>query len=156
MAKVYYSLYDRMLSIDNLRKGFFKVKSTKGAAGIDGHTISDFAEDLSKVIDDLNPLLRCFSNYFRIANCKGLFVELSQWIRRRPRCKQMALWKKPGRLHRRLRQLGYQGDFNKIGMHSWRNSRSPLASYALPNKYFDDLGLFDLGSVQTGMPVSWK
>jgi len=46
MAKVYYSLYDRMLSIDNLRKGFFKVKSSKVAAGIDGQTISDFSVDL--------------------------------------------------------------------------------------------------------------
>jgi len=112
--------------------------------------------NLEKVIEDLNPVLRGFSNYFRIANCKGLFEELSKWIRRRLRCKQMALWKKPGRLHRRLGQLGYKGDFKKIRMQSWHNSKSPLASYALPNKYFDDLGLFDLGSVQTGIPVSWK
>jgi hypothetical protein len=111
---------------------------------------------LSKVIADLNPALRGFANYFRVANCKSVFVELSRWIRRRLRCKQMALWKKPGRLHRRLRQLGYKGDFKKIRMQSWHNSKSPLASYALPNKHFDDLGLFDLGTVQTGIPVSWK
>ena len=112
--------------------------------------------NLAKVIEDLTPVLRGFANYFRIANCKGVFVDLSQWIRRRLRCKQMVLWKKPKRLHRRLRQLGYSSEFKKIKMQSWRNSASPLASYALPNKYFEELGLFDLGSVQTGIPVSWE
>ena len=58
MAKVYYSLYDRMLSIDNLRKGFQKVKSSKGAAGIDGQTIGDFAEDLEDNLAQLAQELR--------------------------------------------------------------------------------------------------
>ena len=35
-----------MLDINNLYKGFKKVKSAKGAAGIDGQSIGDFAEDL--------------------------------------------------------------------------------------------------------------
>jgi hypothetical protein len=66
--------------------------------------------NLEKVIADLNPLIREFANYSRIANCKGIFRELSQWIGRRLRAKQLALWKKPKRLHRRLRQLGVQSD----------------------------------------------
>ena len=67
--------------------------------------------NLEKVIADLNPVLRGFANYFRMANCKGLFRELMSWIRRRLRAKQLALWKRASRLHRRLRQLGYQGEF---------------------------------------------
>ena len=55
------------------------------------------------------------------------------------------------RLHRRLRQLGYKGDFQFIKMSSWRNSRSPLVSYALPNAEFQRLGLFWLESVETGI-----
>ena len=58
MAKVYYSLYDRMLSIDNLRKGFRKVKSSKGAGGVDGQTIEDFAEDLEDNLAQLAQELR--------------------------------------------------------------------------------------------------
>ena len=42
MVKVYYSLYDRMLSYKNLDKAFCKVKAAKGAAGIDGQTIKSF------------------------------------------------------------------------------------------------------------------
>lgn len=110
--------------------------------------------NLAKVIHDLNPLLRGFANYFRIANCKGLFREMMCWIRRRLRQKQMVLWKKSGKLHRRLRQLGYRGDFLFIKMRSWRNSASPLAHYALPNNHFRELGLYDLESVVTGITVS--
>ncbi|ACN15726.1 putative reverse transcriptase/maturase family protein [Desulforapulum autotrophicum HRM2] len=109
--------------------------------------------NLETVIKDLNPVCRGFANYFRIANCKQVFERLFQWIRRRLRAKQLKLWKKPDRLHRRLRQLGYQGEFKCIKMNSWRNSSSPLASYSLPNKYFEELGLFDMRNVQTVISV---
>ncbi len=107
--------------------------------------------NLEQVITDLNPILRGFANYFRMANCKELFKDLAVWIRRRLRQKQLSDWKKPERLHRRLRQLGYKGDFPKIRMRSWRNSRSPQASFAMPNAWLADLGLFDITSVETGV-----
>lgn len=72
-------------------------------------------------------------------------------IRKRLRAKQLELWKKPMRLHRRLRQLGYKGNFKSIKMSSWKNSASPLANYALPNKELHAMGLFDLHSVKTGI-----
>jgi RNA-directed DNA polymerase len=46
MAKVYYSLYDRMLSEERLHRGFLRVKSARGAAGVDGQSIEDFSENL--------------------------------------------------------------------------------------------------------------
>jgi len=109
--------------------------------------------NLEQTIARLNPVLRGFGNYFRIANCKGVFKGMMQWIRRRLRAKQLALWKKPGRLHRRLRQLGYQGEFMKISMKSWRNSASKQASMALQNKHFDEMKLFDLSQLETGILV---
>lgn len=118
---------------------------------VKGITRRNSPVNLEKVIADLNPVLRGFANYFRMANCKTLLGDMMAWIRRRLRAKQLALWKEPGRLHRRLRQLGYQGDFDKIRMQSWRNSRSPLASYAMPNKWLAELGLFDLKGVETGV-----
>lgn len=107
--------------------------------------------NLAQVIDDLNPVLRGFSHYFRMANCKELFRDLSVWIRRRLRQKQLSDWKKPSRLHRRLRQLGYKGEFPKIRMRSWRSARSPQASFAMPNAWLADLGLYDIASVETGV-----
>lgn len=110
--------------------------------------------NVEKVIQDLNPLLRGFSNYFRIANCKRQFESMMQWIRRRLRAKQLALWKRPGRLHRRLRQLGhFKVEFQSMAMRKWKNSVSLVANLALPNSYFADLGLFDLTAVKTGISV---
>lgn len=106
--------------------------------------------NLKKVIADLNPVIRGFAYYFRIANCKTEYKALMQWIRRRLRAKQLSLWKRAKRLHRRLRQLGYQGEFKFIKMNSWRNAASPLANYALPNRYLREEGLFEMEAVQTG------
>ena len=108
-------------------------------------------KNLEKVISDLNPMLRGFANYFRMANCKGLFTEWMQWIRRRLRAKQLALWKRASRLHRRLRQLGFHGKYPKMRMRSWRSSRSHLASWSMSNGWFSELGLFDLTTVETGV-----
>lgn len=106
--------------------------------------------NLADMIDRLNPLLRGFANYFRVANCGRDFKALSAWIRRRLRAFQMKLWKKPARLHRRLKQLNFKPPFKFIKMNSWRNANSPLACYAMSNKWFEDIGLFSLEQVKTG------
>ena len=106
--------------------------------------------NLKQVIADLNPVVRGFANYFRVANCQREFKVLARWVRRRLRAKQLCLWKRAKRLHRRLRELGYQGEFKAIKMNSWRNSASNLANYAIPNSYLRGLGLFEMTSVQAG------
>lgn len=126
-----------------------KIKEFKSK--IKGATRRNSPVNLGKVVEDVNPLIRGFANYFRIANCRGDFKDLSGWIRRRLRAKQLSLWKKPAKLHRKLRQLGYDGDFDNIKMSSWRNASSPLAHMALPNKHFDEMGLFNLSHVKCGL-----
>jgi hypothetical protein len=109
------------------------------------------------VIEGINPILRGFANYFRIANCKGEFSVLMRWIRRRLRAIQLKLWKKPKKLHRKLRQLGYKSDFDYIRMNSWVNAACPLSHYALPNFHLhDELRLFNVEKVTTGILVSVK
>lgn len=107
--------------------------------------------NLEKVIADLNPILRGWGNYFRMANCRKLFRRLSGWIRRRLRAKQLALWKTPERLIRRLRQVGFRGHIDKMRLTSWRSSRNSYVSLALSNHDLTDLGLFDLASIPTGV-----
>lgn len=135
---------NRTISIQGSRLSRFKTK-------VKAITKRNSPVNVQKVIRDLNPLLRGFANYFKIANCRGVLRSTAEWTRRRLRAKQLKLWKKPTRLHRRLRQLGCTGEFKSIKMSSWRNSRSPLASYALPNAEFKKLGLFWLESVETGI-----
>lgn len=108
---------------------------------------------LRAVVQELNPVLRGYANYFRIANCLKVFRMLMGWIRRRLRAIQLKLWKKPGRLHRRLRQLGYRGEFKSIKMSSWKSAHSPLAAMAIPNTFFDELKLFNLERVKVAISV---
>lgn len=115
---------------------------------------------LGWIIKELNPVLRGFSQYFRIANSNKEFKQIAGWLRRRLRCLQLRQWKKPTRLHRRLKQLGYKPPFKFIRMSSWRNSLSPLSSLAMPNQWFNELGLVNLEHVRAGYVFSeyaeWK
>jgi group II intron reverse transcriptase/maturase len=136
-----------------IHTGYTRIKDDKVKKFKDkvrGITQRNSPVNLEKVIKDLNPMIRGFANYFRIANCQGVFRELDKWIRRRLRAKQLKLWKKPSRLHRRLRQLGYRGEVQAIKMSAWRSAASPLASYVIPNSYLGELGLFEMGRVKTG------
>ncbi len=106
--------------------------------------------NLDVVITKLNPVLRGFVNYFSIANCSRDLKALAGWIRRRLRAIQLKQWKKPAKLHRRLKQLGYKPPFRYIKMKSWRNARSPLSSFAMPNQWFEEKGLYQIEAVETG------
>ena len=104
----------------------------------------------------LNPVIRGWCNYFRIANCKTIFEDLIKWIRRRLRMKQMKEWKSYKSLHKTLRRMGYKGTFKKISMTRWRNSASPLVCMALPNKWFDEIKLFNMSKVETAVLHYYK
>ncbi|MDF9409471.1 hypothetical protein L7E55_14090 [Pelotomaculum isophthalicicum JI] len=108
-------------------------------------------KNLEDIIKEINPVLRGWINYFRIANCKTLLEDLMGWIRRRLRMKKMKEWKSWKALHKQLRRMGYHGDFEKISVTRWRNSASPLISMALPNRWFDTLRLYDMTKVKVGI-----
>jgi len=117
---------------------------------IKGLTKRNSGMNIHSIIKRLNPVICGFANYFSIANCKREFLKLAGWIRRRLRSIQLKLWKKPTRLHRRLRQLKYKSQFKFIKMSSWCNSASPLASLSMPNSWFNELNLYSIGDIKTG------
>ncbi|WP_286203507.1 group II intron maturase-specific domain-containing protein, partial [Pseudoalteromonas sp. NBT06-2] len=84
--------------------------------------------NLATVLKQLNPVLRGFVNYFKIANIRSKLKSLGAWIIRRLRAVQMRLWKKANRLHRRLKQLKYKPPFKSIKINSWRKSVSKLCN----------------------------
>ncbi|KXG74179.1 Group II intron-encoded protein LtrA [Thermotalea metallivorans] len=112
--------------------------------------------NVEKMVKLLNPVLRGWANYFRIANCKGIFKELIGWIRRRLRMKKMKEWKTWKALHKMLRRRGYKGTFEKISMTTWKNSANPLISMALPNSWFDELGLINLEKYNVGILYHYR
>jgi len=106
--------------------------------------------NLEKVIRDINPILRGFVNYFKLANCKTVLQNVMSWLRRRLRAIQMKLWKKPAKLHRRLRQLGYKGEFKRIKMASWKNAACQQAHMAMPKTWFKEQGLYHPPQLESG------
>lgn len=112
--------------------------------------------NLEYMVWKLNPILRGWCNYFKIANCKSTFANIIGWIRRRLRMKQMKEWKSYKSLHKTLRRMGYKGEFKKISMATWRNSASPLVCMALPNAWFDEIKLFDMSKVETAVLHYYK
>lgn len=111
--------------------------------------------NLAMVLKKLNPVLRGFVNYFKIANISSKLKGLASWLRRRLRGVQLKLWKTPAKLHRRLKQLKYKAPFKFMKMKSWCNSGSPLAHYAMPNRWFQDIGLYQIDKVKTGVLASY-
>lgn len=106
---------------------------------------------IAKIIERLTPVLRGWGQYFRVANCRGLFSDLMEWIRRRLRMKKMREWKSWKAFHKQLRRRGFKGECPKISMIRWRNSACFHISFALPNKWFVEMKLFDLTSIKTGV-----
>lgn len=106
---------------------------------------------VEEMVKKLNPVIRGWLNYFRIANCKTLLKNLMGWIRRRLRMRQMKLWKSWKKLHKTLRRRGFKKEFKKISMRRWRNSRCKDLHYALPNKWFDEIGLVNMSKIKVGI-----
>ena len=137
-------IYPKYVTIDPQ-----KIKSLKDT--IRKLTPRNHPMNVEAIVKRINPILRGWINYFRAANCKGVVQKLMGWIRRRLRMKKMKEWKSWKPLHKQLRRQGYKGEFKKISMRKWRNSASPLLSMALPNSWFDEIGLVDLTGYEVGI-----
>jgi RNA-directed DNA polymerase len=111
-------------------------------------------QNIAAVIGELNPVLRGFVNYFKVADCKRELINLMGWIKRRLRCIQLRQWKKPAKLHRRLRQLGCKPPFKSIKMASWASAHSPFADRAMRNHWrHSEMGLVDMAHKQVDVTV---
>lgn len=100
---------------------------------------------------DLNPVLRGWINYFGSSRVKRVFEELDSWLRRKLRCVLWRQWKKPATRMRKLIACGLNPEHAKKstsnGRGAWWNSGQRHMSFALPGKYFDQLGLINLQSM---------
>lgn len=105
-------------------------------------------QSLRRTVEELNPLLRGWINYFQLTQSKGVLDELDQWLRRRLRCLLWRQWKKPRTRARKLRALGLDADrawrsaYNGRG--PWWNAGASHMNQALPARYFTHMGLVSL------------
>ncbi len=100
------------------------------------------------ITDDINPILRGWINYFRLAEVKTFAEDIDKWIRRRLRLILWKQWKKPWTRRKRLIQAGLAEEravmsaFNRRG--SWWNSGASHMNDAFRKKFFDKLGLVSM------------
>jgi RNA-directed DNA polymerase len=97
------------------------------------------------ITETLRPKLLGWANYFKLADVKGVFEELDQWLRRKMRC---LLWRQWKRVYTRAKNLMRRG-LDEVrawrsatkGRGPWWNAGARHMNFALPKKTFDSMGL---------------
>jgi RNA-directed DNA polymerase len=104
--------------------------------------------NLEEFIKELEPVLRGWVQYYRLAEVKGIFEELDGWLRRKMRNLLWRRWKRP---YSRAKNLMKRGLAEKRawrcatnGRGPWWNAGASHMNEAYPKSYFDRLGLVSL------------
>jgi RNA-directed DNA polymerase len=100
---------------------------------------------MAKRVTELSQYLRGWMAYFGYCQTPSVFTELDSWIRRRLRCVQWKQWKSCKGRYKGLRKLGIkEPDLHVLACCSrgpWSVSGYSILTQALPNAFFDALGL---------------
>jgi len=98
---------------------------------------------MSRVIEELGEYLPGWRNYYSLAGDSKSFVRLDKWIRHRLRTLHLKQWKHADKVYRELRARGASPRIaaqRAAHTHRWWATGAAL-NCALPNSYFDGLGL---------------
>jgi RNA-directed DNA polymerase len=100
---------------------------------------------IERMVNQLTRYLRGWIGYFGKCQTPSVLAGLAQWIRRRLRSAIWRQWRLGSTKFARLRQRGVGKDLAAQTAGSahgpWRIADSPGLHIALPNAYFDSLGL---------------
>ena len=103
---------------------------------------------LARTIRELNPVLRGWGHYYRLADVKGVFEELDQWVRRRLRLLLWRQWKRPRTRAAELRKRGLDQDRGKISAYNgrgpWWNAGASHMNQAVSVSTLHQMGLVSL------------
>ena len=103
---------------------------------------------LTKVIAELNPILRGWMAYFRLTETRRALEERDGWIRHKLRCILWRQWKRPYTRAKNLMKAGlteeraWRSACNQRG--PWWNSGASHMNQAFQKSFFDRLGLVSL------------
>jgi RNA-directed DNA polymerase len=100
---------------------------------------------MERMAEDLSRYLRGWSGYFGKCETPSVLERLERWFRRRLRS---AIWKQWNRSSVRFAELRKRGVSKDLAAQTvgsahgpWRLADSPALAFALPNAYFDSLGI---------------
>ena len=104
--------------------------------------------NLKRVIEEITPILRGWSNYFKLSEVRKPFDELDGWIRRKLRCILWRQWKRSFTRATKLMQRGLSEErawkSAQNGRGPWWNSGASHMNEAFDKSYFTKLGLLSL------------
>jgi hypothetical protein len=105
---------------------------------------------LNSVVAELRSYLPGWRAYFHLDETRWTFQHLDRWIRRRLRMVQLKQWKRPATVFRELRGRGLSRyTAAQAAGHCkrwWSMARHPALNTALPNSFFDGMGVPRLAS----------
>jgi RNA-directed DNA polymerase len=108
--------------------------------------------NIERMAEELSRYLRGWIGYFGKCETPSVLQDLEEWTRRRLRSAIWKQWKRGSVRFAALRQRGVSPDLAAKTAGSahgpWRLAHSPALSFALPNAYFDSLGIPRLTVVQ--------
>jgi RNA-directed DNA polymerase len=100
---------------------------------------------LTRMVEDLSPYLRGWRGYFGFCQTPSVLRDLEQWLRRRLRAVQWTHWKHGPRRYAELHKRGVSAVWAAKAASSahgpWRLAHAKAVKIALPNEFFDSLGL---------------
>jgi RNA-directed DNA polymerase len=104
---------------------------------------------MKTVFAQVRSYLSGWRQYFQLADTPRIFSELDKWLRHRLRMVQLKQWRRGTTIYRELKRLGVAEDVaRKVAANSrrwWKNS-SRMLNTALPNSYYDRMGIPRLAS----------
>ena len=99
----------------------------------------------ASVVAELRSYLTGWKLYFQLAETSGIFEDLDKWVRHRLRAVQLKQWKRGTTAYRELRARGVSDTAAREGAAHvrrwWAAASHPAFNTALPNSYFDRLGV---------------
>jgi RNA-directed DNA polymerase len=100
---------------------------------------------VERMAEELGRYLRGWAGYFGYCQTPSVLDELERWLRRRLRSVIWKQWKRGRVRFVELRKRGIGKELAATtagsGHGPWRLANSPALSFALPNAYFDSLGI---------------
>lgn len=103
---------------------------------------------IEQMIKEVNEVLRGWLHYFKAAEMKSKMKVINGWLRRRIRCFRLKQCKRVIGIVRFLRRLKVKETLcwrtALSGKSWWRLSNTPGTNIGMNNKWFEDLGYYDL------------
>jgi len=107
-------------------------------------TARNRGRSIAHVVEDLRSYLTGWRAYFGSADTPGIFHALDEWIRHRLRVLHLKHWRRGRTILREMRARGLsEPNAHKVAANarSWWKCAAGRVQIALPNRYFDELGV---------------